>query len=75
MIIGGAQNPTHFGYETVLEYDIITDSYSYFPSLPYGSRWSNAVRSRNYMYLFGGLIELIPTDKVLRISLDSLHGH
>ena len=75
MIIGGTPNPTHFGYETVLEYDINTDSYSYLPSLPYGSRWSNAVRSRNYMYLFGGLIELIPTDKVLRISLDSLHGH
>ena len=74
MIIGGGKNMAHFGFETVIEYDIDTDSYSYLPSLPFGLKWSKAVRSQNYMYVFGGLIELIPTNKVLRIALDSLHG-
>ena len=44
MIIGGSLNKDHPGYDTVLEYDINNDSYSYLPNLPYGLRWTTVKR-------------------------------
>ena len=72
MIIGGGTNINDLGFDKVLEYDIDTDSYSYLPSLPYRLRWGTTVKSGNYMYVFGGWIELVVTDRVLRISLEKL---
>ena len=72
MIIGGGENKDHLGFDTVLEYDIKTDSYTYLPSLPFNLKWTTAVRAGNYMYVFGGWIDLVVTNRVLRISLDNL---
>ena len=75
MIIGGGENREHPGFHTVLEYDIDNDSYTYLPSLPYNLKWTTAVRSGNYMYVFGGWIDLVVTNRVLRISLDNLDSN
>ena len=72
MIIGGGEDNSDLGYDTASEYDIENDSYAYLPSLPFNLSWTTAVRARNYMYVFGGWIDLVATNKVLRISLDNL---
>ena len=75
MIIGGGENNAHFGFDTVLEYDIENDSIAYLPSLPHKLKYTTAVRSGNYMYVFGGWIDLVVTNRVLRISLENLDSN
>ena len=75
MIIGGERNNAHLGFNTVLEYDIEKDSIVYLPSLPHKLKSTTAVRSGNYMYVFGGWIDLVVTNRVLRISLDNLESN
>ena len=75
MIIGGGENAQHPGFNSVLEYDIDNESYVYLPSLPYNLKWTTAVKAGNYMYVFGGWIDLIVTNRVLRISLDNLDSN
>ena len=75
MIIGGGENAQHPGFNSVLEYDIDNDSYAYLPSLPYNLKWTTAVKAGNYMYVFGGWIDLVVTNRVLRISLDNLESN
>ena len=73
MIIGGGGE--NLGRHTVLEYDIENDSYAYLPPLPYNLKWTTAVRAGNYVYIFGGWIDLVVTNRVLRISLDNLDSN
>ena len=75
MIIGGGENKDHPGFDSVLEYDIDNDSYAYLPSLPYNLKWTTVVKAGNYMYVFGGWIDLVVTNRVLRISLDNLDSN
>ena len=75
MIIGGGENAQHPGFDSVLEYDIDNDSYAYLPFLPYNLKWTTAVKAGNYMYVFGGWIDLVVTNRVLRISLDNLDSN
>ena len=75
MIIGGGENAQHPGFDSVLEYDIDNDSIVYLPSLPHTLKHTTAVRSGNYMYVFGGWIDLVVTNRVLRISLDNLDSN
>ena len=60
------------GFDTVLEYDIDNDSYKYLPSLPYLLKYGTSVRSGSFIYVFGGEINLAKTDRVLRMSLETL---
>ena len=75
MIIGGGEENSGLGYDTVSEYDIENDTYAYLPSLPFNLQWTAAVRARNYMYVFGGWIDQVVTNRVLRISLDNLESN
>ena len=76
MIIGGGEQISGLSrYNTVSEYDIENDTYAYLPSLPFNLQWTTAVRAGNYMYVFGGRIDQVVTDRVLRISLDNLESN